>query len=74
MLKQFMYSQGRPKIREQINKYILSLKSDYAKNLILPKKDDAQVREKRIFVKQQLLIVTVLIKGPDESQSHCRDQ
>ena len=42
-LKQFMYNNGRNKIREQIGKYITSLKNDYAKNLILPKKD-AQVK------------------------------
>ena len=44
ILKQFMYNIGRVKIREQIGKYILSLKNDYAKNLILPKKDEVQVR------------------------------
>lgn len=44
ILKQFMYNIGRVKIREQVGKYITSLKNDYAKNLILPKKDDAQVR------------------------------
>lgn len=43
IVKQFMYTLGRTKIREQIGKYINSLKNDYAKNLILPKKD-AQVR------------------------------
>jgi activator of HSP90 ATPase len=43
VLKQFMYNIGRVKIREQVGKYITSLKNDYAKNLILPKKD-AQVR------------------------------
>jgi activator of HSP90 ATPase len=42
VLKQFMYNIGRVKIREQVGKYITSLKNDYAKNLILPKKD-AQV-------------------------------
>lgn len=40
-----MYSVGRSKIRAQIEKYITSLKTDYAKNLILPKKDEAQVNE-----------------------------
>ena len=44
IVKQFMYTVGRKKIREQINKYILSLQSDYAKNLILPKKDDVEVK------------------------------
>lgn len=43
VVKQFMYTVGRTKIREQIGKYMSSLKSDYAKNLILPKKDEAQV-------------------------------
>jgi activator of HSP90 ATPase len=47
ILKQFMYNIGRVKIREQVGKYITSLKNDYAKNLILPKKDDAQVRFKK---------------------------
>ena len=44
ILKQFMYNIGRVKIREQIGKYITSLKNDYAKNLILPKKNEVQVK------------------------------
>lgn len=43
IVKQFMYTIGRTKIREQIGKYMSSLKNDYAKNLILPKKDEVQV-------------------------------
>jgi hypothetical protein len=38
-----MYNVGRDQIRGQLDKYINSLKNDYAKNLILPKKDDVQV-------------------------------
>lgn len=49
MLKQFMYNVGRTKIREQIGKYMTSLKNDYAKNLILPKKDEVQVRNARYW-------------------------
>lgn len=45
ILKQFMYKIGRVKIREQIGEYLKSLKNDFAKNLILPKKDDVQVRK-----------------------------
>lgn len=41
MLKQFMYNVGRDKIRQQLDQYIKCLKNDYAKNLILPKKDEA---------------------------------
>jgi activator of HSP90 ATPase len=48
ILKQFMYNIGRVKIREQVGKYITSLKNDYAKNLILPKKDDVQVKNRQI--------------------------
>lgn len=45
IIKQFMYTLGRTKIREQVGKYMTSLKNDYAKNLILPKKEDPnQVR------------------------------
>ena len=40
VLKQFMYNIGRDKIRAQVDKYMTSLKNDYAKNLLLPKKDD----------------------------------
>lgn len=52
ILKGFMYNFGRPKIREQISKYIENLKKDYAKNLILPKKTDIanQVRILRVAV------------------------
>lgn len=45
-LKQFMYKVGRTKIREQLGKYIKSLNNDYAKNLILPKKDATVSRVK----------------------------
>lgn len=43
ILKQFMYKVGRDTIRSQLDKYITSLKTDYAKNLLLPKKEDVQV-------------------------------
>lgn len=43
VLKQFMYNIGRDKIRAQVDKYMTSLKNDYAKNLLLPKKDDQVV-------------------------------
>jgi len=46
IVKQFMYTLGRTRIREQIGKYMTSLKNDYAKNLILPKKDEAQGQNK----------------------------
>ncbi|KAG5682719.1 hypothetical protein PVAND_012053 [Polypedilum vanderplanki] len=48
VLKAFMYNYGRDKIREQLNKYITALKSDYAKEtkLILPKKDASQTENK----------------------------
>lgn len=46
LLKAFMYNFGRNQIRDQINKYITSLKNDYAKILILPKKDVNQPENK----------------------------
>lgn len=42
-LKTFMYNIGRPKIREQLGKYISSLRKEYAEKVILPKKGDDQV-------------------------------
>ena len=39
-LKQFMYKVGRDKIRTQLGAYVKALKEDFAKGLILPKKDD----------------------------------
>jgi activator of HSP90 ATPase len=45
-LKQFMYNIGRDKIREKLDAYIKTLKSDYAKNLILPKKDESAQGQK----------------------------
>jgi activator of HSP90 ATPase len=45
-LKQIMYNCGRDKIREQLSKYVKSLKEDFAKNLILPKKDDVSANVK----------------------------
>jgi hypothetical protein len=54
-----MYKVGRDKIREQLDKYIKCLKADYAKNLILPKKDDtAQVIKKNSFNLLPLLYIT----------------
>lgn len=43
ILKKFMMEMGKPKIREQLGKYMEGLRSDYAKNLILPRKDEVQV-------------------------------
>jgi Activator of Hsp90 ATPase, N-terminal len=63
VLKQFMYKLGRAKIREQVGKYITSLKNEYAKNLILPKKRDGdQVRRLTCFHKPGL-IYDVFILG-----------
>lgn len=42
LIKKFMYNYGRNKIREQVGKYIDSLKADFAKNLILPKKEEVK--------------------------------
>lgn len=38
LLKQFMYNVGRDRIRQQLGIYIKSLKEEYSRNLILPKK------------------------------------
>lgn len=46
LLRQFMNNVGRPKIRELLGKYMESLKNDYAKNLLLPRRDDVQVNTK----------------------------
>lgn len=64
LLKSFMYNFGRPKIREQINKYIESLKKDYAKNLILPKKTDVVPDQVRVMIvtKIYILIKTQFLK------------
>lgn len=45
LLKNFMYNCGRDRIRQQIGKYIDGLRSDFAKNLILPKKTDEKPAE-----------------------------
>uniref|UniRef100_A0A182K5S0 Activator of Hsp90 ATPase AHSA1-like N-terminal domain-containing protein n=1 Tax=Anopheles christyi TaxID=43041 RepID=A0A182K5S0_9DIPT len=39
-LKLFMYNIGRDKLRKQLDTYIRELKADFAKGLILPKKDE----------------------------------
>ncbi|XP_058119477.1 activator of 90 kDa heat shock protein ATPase homolog 1 [Anopheles ziemanni] len=39
-LKLFMYNIGREKLRKQLDTYIRQLKADFAKGLILPKKDE----------------------------------
>lgn len=59
IVKQFMYTLGRSKIREQIGKYITSLKNDYAKNLIMRRTPP----QKRRLSGRQLIASPVL--------SHC---
>lgn len=44
-LKRFMYNIGREKLRKQLGTYIRDLKVDFAKGLILPKKDDVNGSE-----------------------------
>ncbi|XP_050079622.1 activator of 90 kDa heat shock protein ATPase homolog 1 [Anopheles maculipalpis] len=39
-MKLFMYNVGRDKLRKQLDAYIRALKADFAKGLILPKKDE----------------------------------
>uniref|UniRef100_U5EP77 Putative response to stress n=1 Tax=Corethrella appendiculata TaxID=1370023 RepID=U5EP77_9DIPT len=39
-IKLFMYNIGRDRLRKQVAAYVKSLKEDFAKGLILPKKDD----------------------------------
>lgn len=39
-LKTFMYNVGRDKVRERLQEYVRDLKQDFAKDLILPSKDD----------------------------------
>lgn len=58
-----MYKVGRDKIREQLDKYIKCLKSDYAKNLILPKKDDAVqvIKILLIFVLPTIIYITYFL-------------
>lgn len=67
MLKQFMYNVGRDKIREQLDKYVKSLKNDYAKNLILPKKDDTQVR--KLELKRSISATNKLFSGPNQKSA-----
>lgn len=38
-LKQFMYNRGRDKIRDLLGKYLVDLKHEFSKGMILPKKD-----------------------------------
>lgn len=39
-VKLFMYNVGREKLRNQLDRYIRELKADFAKGLILPKRDE----------------------------------
>lgn len=64
IVKQFMYTVGRKKIREQINKYILCLQSDYAKNLILPKKDDVEVKFSLMNILNKLIKCNLTFRVP----------
>ncbi|KAF7264947.1 hypothetical protein GWI33_021894 [Rhynchophorus ferrugineus] len=41
-LKQIMYKQGREVVREQLSKYVASLKQEFSKGMILPKKDEVK--------------------------------
>uniref|UniRef100_A0A182MLW4 Activator of Hsp90 ATPase AHSA1-like N-terminal domain-containing protein n=1 Tax=Anopheles culicifacies TaxID=139723 RepID=A0A182MLW4_9DIPT len=44
-MKLFMYNVGREKLRNQLGTYIRELKADFAKGLILPKKDEVNGTE-----------------------------
>ncbi|XP_053668794.1 activator of 90 kDa heat shock protein ATPase homolog 1 [Anopheles marshallii] len=44
-MKLFMYNVGREKLRKQLDTYIRELKADFAKGLILPKKDEVNGTE-----------------------------
>lgn len=45
-IKSFMYNVGRDKIRTQLDTYVKTLKQDYSKGLILPKKDENNAADK----------------------------
>lgn len=49
-LKVFMYNIGRDRIRNQLGAYVKSLKDDFTKGLILPKKDGVTTSPVRIFL------------------------
>uniref|UniRef100_A0A2M4ANB2 Putative activator of 90 kDa heat shock protein atpase log 1 n=1 Tax=Anopheles triannulatus TaxID=58253 RepID=A0A2M4ANB2_9DIPT len=51
-LKQFMYNVGREKLRKQLDTYIRELKADFAKGLILPKKDELNGTDGTVTVKK----------------------
>lgn len=42
ILKDIMYKEGRNIVREQLSKYVTSLKQEFSKGMILPKKDEVK--------------------------------
>ncbi|KYQ51073.1 Muscarinic acetylcholine receptor DM1 [Trachymyrmex zeteki] len=44
-VKQFLHTKGKDAIREKLKKYVSSLKEEFAKGMILPKKDNDKEKE-----------------------------
>jgi len=76
IIKEFLYHHGREKIREKLQEYIVSLKEEFSKGMILPKKDqepketqDTQIKNlssgfsKKVQVNQQTTNNTDIGKG-----------
>lgn len=74
LVKKFMNSVGRSKIRELLGKYMHGLRNDYAKNLILPRKDDIQVGDwiiENLEIISDYYFLLVGIAGSIETHSDC---
>ncbi|XP_054271354.1 activator of 90 kDa heat shock protein ATPase homolog 2 [Macrosteles quadrilineatus] len=48
IIKEFLYHQGKERIREKLEEYVVSLKKEFSKGMILPKKEDQSSQDKQI--------------------------
>lgn len=71
-LKAFMHNCGRDEIRKQLTEYIRSLKEEFSKGLILPKKGEPQVKADNVStITSGMLIFVIFMMERDHIGWRC---
>ncbi|NP_001155868.1 activator of heat shock 90kDa protein ATPase-like [Acyrthosiphon pisum] len=69
IVKDFLYHQGRSKIRDQLEKYIKDLKEEFSKGMILPKRDIDNSSKPKLLSKESLKNVHNSENGAKDDKS-----
>ncbi|XP_001950637.1 activator of 90 kDa heat shock protein ATPase homolog 1-like isoform X2 [Acyrthosiphon pisum] len=69
IVKDFLYHQGRSKIRDQLEKYIKDLKEEFSKGMILPKRDIENSSKPKLLSKESLKNVNNSENGAKDDES-----